>query len=310
VLALRLIPAPKRDAQPPRLDVPGLLMMATGLPLLTYGLAEVGLTGGFSSPKVFVSIAAGIALIAMFVWHALRVPVPLLDLRLFKRNTYAAASGALFFLGAAMFGAMILLPLYFQDVRHESVLHTGLLLAPQGLGMAAVMPMLGRLTDRFGGGPLAIVGVIITAVAGIPFGLIGAHTSLVWIGAAQVVRGVGIGLAFMPAFIAALAALERHELPDAAPQLNVLMRVGGSIGTAVLAVVLERSLASAGAHPTVSLVAGAYGTAFWWGTGLIVAGIVPATILLRAERRTRRDATAAESRGGGADASALAEALA
>ncbi len=94
--------------------------------------------------------------------HALRVPKPLLDLRLYRRPTFASASFAMFCLGAALFGGMILLPLYWQEIRHESVVDTGLLTAPQGLGMALVMPLAGRLTDRFGGGPLALFGVIVT----------------------------------------------------------------------------------------------------------------------------------------------------
>jgi len=111
--------------------------------------------------------------------------------------------------------------------------------------------------------------------------------SLVALGFEQAIRGVGIGFAFMPAFIAAFAALERHELPDAAPQLTVLMRVGGSIGTAVLAVVLQRTLASAHHPLTLAAAAGAYGTAFWWGVAIIVAAIVPCIILLRAESKAR-----------------------
>ena len=74
----------------------------------------------------------------------------------------------------ALFGGMILLPLYWQGIRHESVVDTGLLTAPQGLGMALIMPLAGKLTDRMGGGPLALFGVIVTTVATIPFGLIGA----------------------------------------------------------------------------------------------------------------------------------------
>jgi EmrB/QacA subfamily drug resistance transporter len=293
VLAVRMLPAPKRAAAPPRLDVPGLLMLATGLPLLTYGLAEIGVTGGFSSPKVSVTIIAGVVLIAAFIWHALRVPAPLLDLKLFRRDTYAAAAAAMFFLGAALFGVMILLPLYFQNIRGESVLDTGLLLGPQGIGMAMVMPIVGRMADRIGGGPLTIFGVIVASLAGIPFGLIGAHTSLVAIGFEQLVRGVGIGFAFMPAFIAAFAALQRDELPDAAPQLTVLMRIGGSLGTALLTVVLQHALTSAGAHPSLAAAAGAYGTAFWWGVAIIAVAIIPCIILLRAVRRARRAAAAA-----------------
>src|SRR5205085_11245500 len=107
-----------------------------------------------------------------------------------------------------LFGATILLPLYYQQVRHENVLATGLLIGPQGLGVALAMPISGRLTDRLGGGPLTVAGVIVTALTTIPFGLIGAHTSLVSLSVWMFLRGIGIGFAFMPALSAAFAALK------------------------------------------------------------------------------------------------------
>jgi MFS family permease len=184
-----------------------------------------------------------------------------------------------------MFGGMILLPLYLQDIRHESVVDTGLLNAPQGLGMALMMPLAGRLTDRLGGGPLALLGVTVTTLATIPFALVGAHTSLAWLSVVLLVRGIGIGFSFMPAMTAAFAALEKSELPDATPQLNVVQRTGGSLGTAVLAVVLQRALV--GAH-SLDAAAGAYGTAFWAAAALTGIAIIPCIVLLRAERAARR----------------------
>ncbi len=284
------------------LDYRGLVLMATGLPLLTYGLAEIGVTGSFTAAKVIGPCLAGIALIAIFAVHALHVPRPLLNLRLYRRPTFSAASIAMFCLGAALFGGMILLPLYWQEIRHESVVDTGLLTAPQGLGMALVMPLAGKLSDRLGGGPLALFGVIVTTIATVPFGLIGAHTSIVGLSVAMLVRGAGIGFAFMPAMAAAFASLERSELPDATPQLNVLQRVGGSIGTAVLAVVLQRALT--GQH-TLSGAASAYGTAFWASAALTALAIVPCIVLLVAERRARARAQAL-----GASPEALAEVVA
>jgi EmrB/QacA subfamily drug resistance transporter len=284
IAALRILPHPKAAGARP-LDFRGLGLLALGLPLLTYGLAEVGSTGSLSSPKVILPCLAGLALIGAFVLHALRVPNPLLNLRLYKRPTFWTASAATFFLGAALFGGMILMPLYWQHVRHESVLDAGLLLAPQGLGMAMVMPAAGRLTDRLGGGPLAVVGVTVTALATIPFGLIGAHTSTVWLSCVLLVRGMGIGFSFMPVMTAAFAALDKSELPDATPQLNVVQRVGGSLGTAVLAVVLQRALTDA--H-TLPAVASGFGTAFWFSAALTALGIVPSIVLLRAERAARR----------------------
>ena len=301
IAALRILPhGDQRDAGP--LDVRGLLLMSTGLPLVTYGLAEIGVTGGVSSVKVVVPIVLGLVLIAAFARHALRVPKPLLNLRLYKRPTFSSASIAMFCLGAALFGGMILLPLYWQEIRHESVVDTGLLTAPQGLGMALIMPLAGKLTDRWGGGPLALIGVIVTTVTTIPFGLIGVHTSVALLSVAMFLRGMGIGFAFMPAMTAAFASLERDELPDATPQLNVLQRVGGSIGTAVLAVVLQRALSDT--H-TVAGAASAYGTAFWASAGLTALAIVPCIVLVRAERAARR-ASAGDEVPPGAVAEAVA----
>ncbi len=123
----------------------------------------------------------------------------------------------------------------------------------------------------------------------------------------MLLRGAGIGFAFMPAMTAAFASLHRSELSDATPQLNVLQRVGGSIGTAVLAVVLQRALAEA--HG-LNEQASAYGTAFWWSVGMTAAAIIPCIVLVRAERRARtvkspRDEITADQR-----AEALAEAVA
>jgi hypothetical protein len=114
---------------------------------------------------------------------------------------------------------------------------------------------------------------------------------------------MGIGFAFMPAMAAAFASLKHSELSDATPQLNVLQRVGGSIGTAVLAVVLQRALIGAN---TIGAQASAYGTAFWFSAGLTALAIVPCIILLRTERMARR------AKGGDASPSdgSLAEAIA
>ncbi|MGA2926693.1 MAG: DHA2 family efflux MFS transporter permease subunit [Solirubrobacteraceae bacterium] len=300
-MAIRILPHGKA-ASPGPLDFVGLAQMAAGLPLLTYGLAEIGVTGGISSVKVIFPTLAGVALIAGFAVHALRTSHPLLNLRLFRKPTFSSASLAMFCLGAALFGGMVLLPLYWQGIRHESVVDTGLLTAPQGLGMALVMPLAGKLTDRIGGGPLALFGVIVTTIATVPFGLIGAHTSILWLSVAMFVRGTGIGFAFMPAMAAAFAALERDELASATPQMNVLQRVGGSIGVAVLAVVLQRALV--GAH-TLAAAASAYGTAFFASAGLTAAAIIPCLILVRAEHRAR----VADRRTRAGSADAVAEAL-
>jgi len=304
ITALRVLATVEHQKTNP-LDVLGLVLMATGLPLITYGLTEVGTTGSFTSPKVVIPILLGLVLVGAFVIHALHARRPLLNVRLYQKATFASASIAMFCIGAALFGGMILLPLYWQNIRFESVLLTGLLTAPQGLGAAMVMPLAGKLTDRVGGGPLALLGVLLTMVGTIPFALIGAHTSILSLCVWMLVRGFGIGFAFMPAMSAAFAALRPSELADATPQLNVLQRFGGSIGTAVLAVVLQRALS--GAHG-LSATASAYGTAFWWSVGLTAVAIVPCIVLLRAERAARATAPATDAEATGPPVDAVAEA--
>jgi len=308
-LAVRILPD-STGSKTDRLDVLGLGLMSSGLVGVTYGLAEIGTLGTFSSARVYAPVVVGILLVAGFAVHATRAKNPLLDLNLYRRWNFTAASIAMFALGAAVFGAMILMPLYWQQVRHESVIDTGLLTAPQGLGMALVMPLAGKLTERWGGGPIALAGVLMTTVTTVPFGLIGAHTSVVSLSVWMVLRGVGLGFSFMPAMTAAFATLERRELSHATPQLNMLNRVGGSIGTAILAVVLQRALT--GAH-TASASASAYGTAFWWSAGLTALAIVPCVILTRAEHNARRRARPSDT--GNPDealleSGAIAEALA
>src|SRR3954451_1677474 len=273
--AMRLLP---RDVANPvaagKLDVTGLALVATGLVGITYGLAESGTAGSLLADSVLVPFLLGIALVATFVVRALKIDNPLLDVRLYANKAFAAASVTMTALGAALFGAMVLMPLYFQLVRGEDAVHTGLLLAPQGIGAALAMALSGRVTERLGGGLTSLIGGTITIVATIPFVLIEANTSFVLIAAAMIVRGFGIGMSMMPSMTAAYAVLRPDQINDATPQLNVLQRVGGSIGTAILAVVLQSGISGLG-RPTAEGVAASFAHTYWWVLGISVVALVP-----------------------------------
>jgi EmrB/QacA subfamily drug resistance transporter len=265
-----------------RLDVAGLVLAAAGMVGITYGLAEIGTTGELGSPRALLPILAGIALTAAFAVHALRSEHPLLDLRLYRSAAFSSASLTTLCSGGAVFGGMILLPLYLQSARAESAVAAGLLLVPQGVGAAVGMYLSGRATDRFGAGATALAGGVAMSVSSIPLAFLDAGTSYWLIGAVTLVRGVGIGLITMPAMTAAFRALSPAAVNDAAPQLNMLQRIGGSIGTAIFAVVLQWRLDGAA---TQGERAQAYGTAFWWVVGVTLAATVPTLLLMRHERR-------------------------
>ncbi|MCW2954244.1 MAG: family efflux transporter permease subunit [Conexibacter sp.] len=287
--ALRLLPhdqAQKEKAG--SLDAIGLALLSTGLIAVTYGLAQSGSAGTFFAGKVLVPFLLGVALVTAFVLRALRIPNPLLNVRLYANRAFAAASLTTFCLGAALFGAMILMPLYFQTVRGEDAVHTGLLLIPQGVGAAFAMGLSGRATERWGGGMTALGGGIVTVVTTIPFVLLGGATSYWLIGLAMVLRGFGIGMSMMPSMTAAFTVLRPDEISHATPQLTVLQRVGGSIGTAILAVVLQGQIRSAGGpSASADALAGAFGTAYVWVLGVTVVALLPTILLTMVERRAR-----------------------
>ena len=157
VLAARHLPTHPPDPGD-RLDLKGFALLAPGLAGLVYGLASIS-NGGAAGVRAFAPMLAGIALVAAFVIHALRVSNPLIDVRLFARRAYAGTAGTALCLGMNLFGAMFLLPLYYQSVRGQGALDAGLLIAPQGIGAAMMMPFAGRATDRFGPGRVVPLGL-------------------------------------------------------------------------------------------------------------------------------------------------------
>jgi MFS family permease len=266
-----------------------------------------------------VPIVVGLVLVALFVRHAWFADRPLIDVKLFRATGFSAAAASTFLLAGALFGGMIILPLYYQVDRGESALAAGLLMAPQGIGAAFAMPFAGKLTDKIGGGRVALVGLLLVTFSTIPFANITADTSYDLLAPVLVIRGMGIGGAMMPAMAAAYATLSHADVPRATSALNVLQRVGGSVGTALLAVVLQHEireqLEAAGATGGAAAGGGvlqrvpddvrariadplatAFGNTFWWAVGMSAVALIPATILALSQRRERRARTLAEAR--------------
>jgi EmrB/QacA subfamily drug resistance transporter len=281
VLGWRMLPHTD-SGEAGKLDLLGLALLPAGFAAIVYGVSELGSGAALGSGDVIVPTVAGLILIVLFCLHALRVERPLLDIRLYANRVFAGASFTNFGLGAALFGAMILVPLYYQEVRGQSVIATGLLTGPQGIGALVAMPIASRLTTRFGGGRVALAGVSLLCLSTLPFTQIGADTSFVAISAVLAVRGLSIGLCFMPAMSAAFSAMRPDQISDATPQITALQRTGGAIGTAVLAVVLQR--ATVVQPHTAAGLAHAFNTAYWWALGIAALSLIPCLMLLRAER--------------------------
>jgi EmrB/QacA subfamily drug resistance transporter len=311
-MAARMLHADHGRADAGRLDWLGLLLLSPGLGAVVFGLSETETHGGIGAPIAWAPIVGGLLLIALFARHALGAERPLLDIRLFRSAGFSAAAATTFLLGGALFGAMIVLPLYYQVARGESALTAGLLMAPQGVGAAMAMPIAGRLTDKVGGGRVALVGLVIMTLGTIPFAFVGSSTSYVLLALLLVARGIGMGGTMMPAMAAAFATLQRPQVPRATSALNAIQRVGGSIGTALLAVVLQHQIitqlnvpAGGGQNTLQRLpdaarakvaepLAAAFAHTFWWAVAVGVVALIPTIVLALSQRRERRAGQAME----------------
>jgi EmrB/QacA subfamily drug resistance transporter len=283
-LAWRLLPqAAPRNGR--RLDLLGLALLSPGVATFVYGMSEAGASGGFGGGRALAGIGGGLALVGLFVWHALRRGrAALLDVSLFARRGFAAAAGTNLIVGIALFGALILLPLYYQLVRGESPLSTGLLLMPQGLGAALAMPIAGKLTDEIGARVVIPSGVVLALAGTAAYTQVGADTSFVYLSAALFVIGLGLGSTIMPSMAVAYQAVPREAVAQATSAINVIQRIAGSVGTALLAVVLQRAIERQHSHAAPAL-AHAFGTTFWVAFGLVAAALVPALLLPRLRPR-------------------------
>ena len=203
LLAARVLRPDAGRVDAGKLDWLGVLLLCPGLVGIVLGLSETESHGGITHLIAFGPILAGLALVGLFIWHSLHVERPLIDLRLFGSAGFSAAAGTTFFLGAALFGTLLILPLYYQVDRGQSALSAGLLLAPQGIGAALMLPISGRLTDRAGGGPVALAGCLVLAVATVPFMFVTGHTPYLLLAGMLFLRGMGLGAAVQPSAAAA-----------------------------------------------------------------------------------------------------------
>lgn len=274
-----VIPRTAGRGEAGRLDVTGLVLAGAGLPLLTYGITVTSQRASLASTGALVGLAGGTAALAAFAVWSMRSSQPLLNLRLWANRAFSTALSVSFFGGAALFGGLVLVPLYFEIQRGQTTVQTGLLLIGQGVGAALTMPLSGRLTDRIGGGVVSVAGLLITLAATLPLAALGTRPSFLLVEAIFTVRGLGTGLAIMPSVSAAYSAIEPAQILDATPQLNAVLRVGGSIGTAVLVVLVDRSLAAG--HAPVA----AFHAAFWGLSAVTALALVPSVLLTVVLRR-------------------------
>ncbi|HEV2377912.1 MAG TPA: DHA2 family efflux MFS transporter permease subunit [Streptosporangiaceae bacterium] len=294
LLAVWLLPATAaRPGQ--RLDIRGAVLLPGGLALFLFGLAQTSQHAEVTTPAALGPMAAGAALVALFVIHARRAANPLIDVRLFRERGFATGAAVNFVLGTALFGVALLLPLYFEILRGRTPLQTGLLLAPQGLGAAMAISLAGYLTDKAGARRVVPIGVLLALAGTAWYTTISAHTPYWALVVALFLIGAGLGATITPAMAAAFQGLPPTAMGQATSAINVVQRIAGALGSALLAVVLQQAIsarvagfhggigqaaAAAAASPhAAAAVARAFGVSFAVALAISVLALIPSVLL-------------------------------
>ena len=281
---------PPASATPARFDVWGFGLLAPGIATVILGLSNAGSAQGFGHPDVIAPLALGVAFLGAFTIYALRRHNPLVDLRLLGTRSVGSSTSVLFLSGFSLYGAMLLLPLYYQEIRGASALSAGLMLVPQGVGTLLSRQIAGPLTDRIGARSIAVVGFLVVAAATVPFSLVNATSSGWLLALWLLIRGAGLGAVTMPVLTASYVGLERSQIAHSSVLTRTAQQIGGSFGTAVLAVILEKSVSGTG---TAAVVSG-FHVAFWWATGFsLVATALCAWLPGRRQVRAAAEASRA-----------------
>lgn len=239
-LAAGLLPRDEQLERKRALDFNGLLLISPGLAAFLYGLDH------FPEISGVAAVALGLALLGAFIRYALqRGETALIDVRLFKIRIFSVATATQCLSNAATFAGQMLVPLFLIGGCGLTPTRAAWVLAPMGLGMLVMFPSMGFLTGRFGCRTVAAGGALMTAVSTLPILWMAqaGQVPLVLMALCMLLRGAGQGATGVPTLAAGYASVPKPQLPLATTATNIAQRVGGPIGTTVLALVISSSAA-------------------------------------------------------------------
>lgn len=221
----------------PKADIPGIIFSTIGFGALLYGFSEAG-NKGWGSVEIETMFAIGIIFIILFVIRELRMKAPMLNLEVLKFPTFTLTTIINMVVMLSLYGGMILLPIYLQNLRGFSALDSGLLLLPGSLIMGLLGPFAGKLLDTIGLKPLAIFGIAVMTYATWELTKLNMDTPYMTIMGIYVLRSFGMAFIMMPMVTAAINALPGRLASHGNAFLNTMRQFAGSIGTAILVTVM------------------------------------------------------------------------
>jgi EmrB/QacA subfamily drug resistance transporter len=221
-----------------KFDLRGFVLSAVGFSAMLLGLSDAA-TDGWTSPSVLTRFTIGGVALAAWVWVELTDQHPLLELRLFRIPIFSLSALVSFVLTVGLFGGMLLLPLFLQNLRGLGAAETGLILISQVLPMTIAMPLVGRLVDKVGARIMIVTGLPLLALTTWQFGQLDLTTSDMTIRLWLAARGCAMGLVMMPSMTAGLNAVPLQLMSRASAMTNVMRQVFGAFGTALVVTILQ-----------------------------------------------------------------------
>jgi EmrB/QacA subfamily drug resistance transporter len=284
LLAPRFVEEGRSAAGTRRFDFAGALSVTLGLVAIVFAIVRTEVNG-WGSAQTLVVLGIGLALIALFLVIEGRFAArPLMPLRIFRSRPLSGANAVVFLLGAAMFGMWFFVSLYLQQVLGYSPIEAGLAFLPMTLMIIAGSTVASRLTSRRGAKPLLVGGMALQAIGLLLFAGVSAHGSYAAdVLAPSLLVSAGIGTAFVPVTITAVAGVAAGESGLASGLVNTSRLMGGALGLAVLATIATERADSLGGAGVTALTAG-YQRAFEIGAGFAVAGALVALFVLQTVR--------------------------
>ncbi|MGG3927057.1 DHA2 family efflux MFS transporter permease subunit [Metabacillus fastidiosus] len=220
-----------------KIDILSVILSTLAFGTLLYGFSRAG-SAGWSSNEVLASFVVGMICLGLFTWRQLTSHNPLLDLRVFKYNMFSLTTIINISVTMVMYADMMLLPLYLQSARGYTAIESGLLLLPGALVMGFLMPVTGKLFDRYGAKWLSIIGLIITIATTVGFINLTDSTSYTYLVLMSTGRRIGMALLLMPIQTAGLNQLPSSLNAHGTAISNTIRQVAGAVGTSLLVTVM------------------------------------------------------------------------
>ena len=251
------------ERRPAQLDLISVPLSALGFGGVVYGLSSIGESAGGHAPiPPWVPLVIGAVALALFVVRQLKLAdrgLALLDLRTFAIAPFRLAVVLMAGFMLTLFGALILLPLFLQNVMGKDVLTTGLVLLPGGLVMGLLAPFVGALFDKVGARPLVLPGTLAVSAGTWLLTTLDAGSSLGMVIAAHVILSAGIAFGLTPLMTSALGSLRPELYSHGSATVSTIQQVAGAAGTALFITLMSRGTQSAIDDGVNPLQAGADG---------------------------------------------------